>query len=287
MADNVFLPTSGAQLWDNAANWSLGAVPVTGDRAFIKSGDGTLVITTGSTQAAVLLAEYVAYDTFLGTLDVDFHATLERHGFPSGSTNGNSGSGKVIRSNGADAATVIVYTTGNSLRATSGIGALQWTGTHATGNKFYVYAGSVDIGTDLSAAVVNDLDVQGGTVNIGQNATTKNITQTAGTINHTGLSNSSGVVVLTGGKFNTFGATKFPTITVNAGTANLSHRAASGDSATTVIQNAGIVNLQGDPRAFQVGTSFTFNGGTLQLFGLSQITGVSLTVPVGKLTIAA
>lgn len=291
MPDKVFNQTTGAQSWDTAGNWTPSGVPVTGDRAFINSGDASLVITRASTQAAVLLAECIGLDTFLGQFDVDVHATIWRIGFPSGGTNANGGPQKWVISNGSDACTVLGYKCGSSIDLTSGLSAIRFHGTHATANAVYVMPGvtTLEIGTSLAASVVTTLDVQGGNVIVRQNATTKFITVTSGTLTHTGLSNSAGTLLVSGGTVTTTGDTKHPTITANGGTCNLSHRASSGDSAVAVtINSGGTVDLRGDPRAFAVTTSFTLNnGGNLLHFGLSQITGASLTVPVGSLKAAA
>lgn len=292
MADKTLVPTTGAVEWTTSGNWSPSGVPASGDRVFINSGDGSCVITANTTQAAVLLAECIGLDTFLGQFNVDVHATIWRIGFPSGSANANNGCTKWVISNGSDATTVLAYKCGASVDATSGLSTIRFHGTHATANAIYVFPGvtSMEIGTSLAASVVTTLAVQGGNLIVRQNATTKFVTVTAGALTHTGLSNSAGTLTVTGGTVTTTGDTKFPTITVGGqgAVANLSHRASSGDSAVAVtINNGGTVSLQGDPRAFAVTTSFTVNaGGVLKHFGLSQITGVSVTVPVGQLQVA-
>lgn len=291
MADKTFIPTTGPQTWNTGSNWSPTGVPATADRVYIRSGDGTLVITAGATQAAVLLAELVTYDTFLGSLTVDVHATVERHGFPSGSPNANGGSPKIVRDNGSAATTLIVYKTAASADATLGYGAVRWTGTHATLNSITVLSGSVDIATDLSAAVVTTLNVQGGTVTVGKNATTKAIVQTAGAVTHSGLCDAAGSALVSGGTITTNGVTLLPTVTVTGNaTANLGHRPASGDACTDVyLRSGGTINLQYDPRPFPVTNGLRVDlGGSLVHFGLAQVTGVGVLIATpGKLQVSA
>jgi hypothetical protein len=291
MADKTLNITTGAAPWATAGSWTPSGVPTTGDRVFIDSGASDLVITAASTQAAVLLAEIVFLDTFTGTFDVDVAATIWRVGLPSGSTSANGGSPKIVINNGTNAGTFLFYKSAASVDASSGLSAIRWTGTHASANAMYVFPGaqSVEIGTSLAASVLTTLDIQGGNVVVRQNATTKFIVMTAGKLVHNGLSNSAGTFTQTGGTSTTTGDTKFPAITLTGNaTMFCSHRAASGDSATTVTIGSGAtLNLQGDPRAFSVTTSITLNaGGVLEHFGLSQITTSALTVPVGRLTAA-
>lgn len=289
MADKTFIPTTGAQTWSNTANWNGAALPVDGDRVIIRSGDASLVITAGSTQAGIQLAELILMDTFLGSFDVDVQFDVARIGFPSGSSNGNGGTPKCTLTSGTYAGTVIVYKTGASTDATSGLPAVRWSGTHASGNSVYVFGGSVGIGIDLSASIVTNLAIQGGTVQVGANSTSKFTTLTNGTLNHDGLSNAAGTLTVSGGTLTTAGDTLHPTISVYGGTANLNHRKTGGDDSTTVIGYGGTINLQGNPASFVVTNGITLNpGASLQHFALSQVGGGGVLIPSpGKITASA
>jgi hypothetical protein len=278
MADKTFNILTGAVTWNTAGNWTPSGVPATGDRVFLPSGNA--VITAGSTQAAVALAELVALDTFTGSLVIDVNATLVRVGAPSGSTSGNGGSGKFVLSPSA-ASTVLVYKTASSTDATSGYGAFRFNGT-AAGNAVYVQSGSVEVGSDLAAAKVDTLDVQAGTVVVRQAATTKAMTQSGGEIRHAGLWDAAASVVQTGGTLYTSGTTAAQSFVIG-GTAYLNHRNTGGNDATAVeVLNGGTLNTQGDPRSFDTSSAVTLRkGATLKAFSAAQITA-GVTFPNGS-----
>lgn len=275
MADKVFQAITGAQTWSNAANWNGASLPVDGDRVFIKSGDAALVITAGSTQAGIQLAQCQLWDTFKGSFDVDVQSAIWDIGYPSGSTNGNSGSGDVTITNGAQAGTINVFKTAASTNATSGEQALKFTGT-ATTNVINVFGTStVDIGADLSATVVDDLNILAGDarVVVHANATTTDIKITGGTLIHHGLADASSTLLVSGGNVWTYGATKHTTITVNnSGTAYLNHRTSGDDTGTLTINTGGTVDLTGNPLNFQTTAAIVLNaGGKLRAFSFAQI----------------
>jgi hypothetical protein len=264
MADKVFIGTGSSIDLSTAGNYSPSGVPANGDRLFFINGLSTDKITAGlATLAAVTLA-LVRYDVM-------------QFGYPSGTRSAGSGGGPTrakIKTNAIGGVT-IVHSTGTSADAALGGEALRWTGTHATANKIYVMAGSVGIGTqDLTAAVVTDLDVQGGTVNVGVNATPRNMTQSGGTFRHNGLTHASGSIKQTAGTLYTTGATLIPTIHVG-GRAYINHRVSAGICTDTLlVRGTGEADLTDDPRDFQITDPLLVQkGGKLYFARPGQLTG--------------
>jgi hypothetical protein len=286
MADKVFIGTGSSIDLSTAGNYSPSGVPANGDRLFFINGLSTDKITAGlATLAAVTLALVRVYDTYSGQFgtdalsggDVQMGYDVMQFGYPSGTRSAGSGGGPTrakIKTNAIGGVT-IVHSTGTSADAALGGEALRWTGTHATANKIYVMAGSVGIGTqDLTAAVVTDLDVQGGTVNVGVNATPRNMTQSGGTFRHNGLTHASGSIKQTAGTLYTTGATLIPTIHVG-GRAYINHRVSAGICTDTLlVRGTGEADLTDDPRDFQITDPLLVQkGGKLYFARPGQLTG--------------
>lgn len=285
MAVKTLVATTGAIPWATAGSWSPSGVPATGDTVIITAGDASCVITAASTQAAVLLAQFIAYDTFLGQFNVDVHATDWRWGFPSGATQGNSGTPKAIINNGSDAFTALVYKTGSSTDATLGYGAVRFSGT-ATTNSITAFAGTVDIGSDLSASKCASLYISGqARVVVGKYSTTTAHVVTGGSLIHNGLADSASTMTQTNGTVTTTGPTKFTTTVLSGGTLNYAHRASSGDSVVTFDGYGGTIDITGNSAPLSVTTRFYLGiGCTLKCNGLSQVTTTAVMIAPGSIT---
>lgn len=287
MATKTLVATTGAIPWATAGSWSPSGVPATGDTVIITSGDASCVITAASTQAAVLLAQFIAYDTFLGKFNVDVAGTDWKIGLQSGATQGNSGSPQFIITNGTNPFTGTVYKTGASTDALLGLGAVRFSGT-ATTNSVTAFSGSVDVGNDLTVATkCASLYITGqARVTVGRLATTTAITVTGGSLIHNGLADpSASSLTQTNGTVTTTGATKFVTTVLSGGTLNYAHRASSGDSVVTFDGYGGTIDITGSSAALGVTTRFYLGiGCTLKCNGLSQVTTTPVAIAPGSIT---
>lgn len=285
MADKIFIGTGAAIDLSVVGNYSPSGVPVNGDRLFFINGLTSDKITAGLTaMSAVTLAALYVYDTYAAQMgtdalsggDIQVGYNVMHFGYPSGvRAAGSGGPAKAKINAGSVAGVNIVYTTGNPTDLASGGEALRWRGTHATGNQFTVHAGSVGIATqDFAAAVVNDINIDGGTLNVGINATARNMDPSGTSVfRHNGLTHASGYIKQAGGTLYTTGTTLIPTIHV-AGKAFLNHRATGDDVTTLLIRSTGECDLRQDPRAFDVGFPIQIQqGGRLYFASPTQLTG--------------
>jgi hypothetical protein len=292
MADKTLIATGAAIDLSAGASYSPAGVPVAGDRLFLTVGATTDKITAGLTalSAGTLggnLAGVWVYDTWLGQGgtdalsggDIQIGYDVMHFGIPAGTRATSAGGSPKFKVSATTAASItIVYGTGAATDAASGGEAFRWTGTHATANKFYMLGGSAGIATvDLTAAVVQDIDVQGGLLNIGRNATPRNVLMTGGgTLRHAGLLHASGYIkqLNVAAKLYTSGASLLPTVHV-MGSAWLNHRAAAGASVTDLlIRGGGTCDLTDDPRGIEITNAIAVQkGGRLYFASPTQLTG--------------
>lgn len=133
---------SGPNFWDNANNWSGGAVPVTGDT--VRIDNCNIDILYGLAQSAVTLAALYVDNSFTATIGLpernqnggDYEeyraqylaisATILQIGDGPG-----SGSGRIKINTGTAACTLTVFSSGSPLD--TDIPAVLWKGTHASG----------------------------------------------------------------------------------------------------------------------------------------------------------
>ena len=246
MATKTWVGTSSGDVgdWGVAGNWSPSGVPVSTDAVII--ANSAQDITGTLDQSAVALASLtidLSYTGIIGSLQSDFleiGAVVAVIGQRRSSSGTFTGSKRLNIDLGTTTASQIkVYATATSAqdqnRAPLRIRAVN------ASTDLTVYGGTMAVSDDSSnSSTLGDIIVEGGSLNIGDNVTLTNFTQSGGTVN-----NQSSIVtaVIKGGTLNQYdsvAATTITTLTIsNSGSVN---HFASG-TITTLNLNGGSIDL--------------------------------------------
>jgi trimeric autotransporter adhesin len=265
--------SSGPNNWDVAANWSTGAVPITGDTVFIE--DTGANIKYGLNQSAVTLAVLNLPASFTGdgglpetnTGGSASYLEYRPQYLQIGATIINVGDGPGQGSSRLKIDTGSVATTINVRQTAAGaepnLEALQWKGTNAA-NVVNVLRGSVAIaGYGGDVATVATLTVgfvtsQGtdATVRCGAGATLTTINQNGGTLE----TNSGATTILKGAGSLTLNSGNVTTLTDDNGT---SVYKGTGAIATVNVGSGATLDFSQDMRARTVTTLNLYEGSTL------------------------
>lgn len=244
---------TGPNWWNNAANWSNGAVPITGDSVYLRQSN--IDILYGIDQNAVTLALLDVDSTFtgkVGLLDWNANGYVEyREPFLKiGATLAfvgrgfSTGTGRFRWNAGSVQTALAVYATGTP--DDSIVAAIDFIGTHAS-NAISVQRGTLAVGRKPSvASTVLTMNVgskdnpnSDATIYCGYNVTLGTLNQNGGTVDvWNGLT----------------------TANVTTGTLN-----ANKGAFTTINNNSGTVNYD------TAGTCGTYVGGTNSLLDCSRI----------------
>jgi hypothetical protein len=269
----VTAPT-GPNHWDDAANWSGGAVPVNSDDVVIENGSDILY---GLDQSAVTLASLTIKRSYTGKIGLpevansgqstqyaEYRDTFLKIGATAvtiGDGEGN-GSGRIKINYGTVAHTTNVYGTGQALEA--GIPALLLKGSHAS-NVLNVLRGSV--GVAIFAAETAQLDY----LRLGYIANQASDAQvTLGS----GVTNDA--VIVDGGKLTIASATT--TLDQSAGEVTIlsgAHAAIVQMGGTLIYRGTGTVtaltvgkgataDFSRDPRSRTVSAATAYSGATIR-----------------------
>lgn len=306
MATQIWTGAGDGITWSSTANWASASVPATGDDVYFINGSSQ--ITAGLSQSAVTLNSLNVYPGFTGAIGVVGPTgaslaigiitlvMLGSSGSNSGNNSGVFGSAGITLfkwTPGSVAFTATIAGTGASTD-TFGSAVQIYGGT--SGSNLYVNGGTVDVamvpGQTATLALV---DVSGsGTVNCGPGVTCPAYNQNG---SQSSLLVSSATTTLTSiaGNLATLGTGLMATMIVG-GTGTLNHRAASGNSITTLTVNTnGSANFSNNPAGLLIanpiqmyrGASLTaFSKTQLQLAGPAPIEVVAEGCGVGDLTLA-
>ncbi len=263
MAVNYYVATDGN--YGSTANWSLGAIPTTGDNVIIVSGN----ITSGLDQSAVAIGAFTTAAGYTGTIG-SVGGSLKIH--PGTAAVTLNGTGQVWIDVGADATPVRVTRTASvlngqfgvtivgsaiaSIRVDSGsVGVAPYAGQTATVVTGWLVAGSLTYGSGVTATTWLQ---SGGTGELGCAGTT---------------------VSVDAGTLKTVGSGAITTMNNNGGTVY----SESSGTITTLNQVKGTTDFSGSRTARTV-TSIAFTGGTF-ILDSTIITLTNKPIPTGRLKI--
>ncbi len=246
MATKTWVGTDSGNVgdWGTAANWSPSGVPVQTDD--VRIANSAQDITGTLDQSAVALTSLtidLSYTGLIGSLQSDFlevGAVTAVLGQRRSSTGTFTGSKRLNIDFGTTTASQIkVYSTATSAQDQNRQ-PLRIRAVNAA-TDLMVYGGSMAVSDDSSnSSTLGDIIVEGGSLNIGDNVTLTNLTQSGGSVN-----NQSSIVtaVIKGGTLNQYDSVAATTITTltlsNSGTVN---HFASG-TITTLNLNGGLIDL--------------------------------------------
>lgn len=266
----VSTPTAskGPRHWDDANNWTLNAVPVTGDDVDLIDCDQD--ISFGLSQSGVTLASLNIHSTYTGKLGLpaqqgdyyEYRATELAIGATLVTVGAGDGPGSTLLklNTGAVQATILVLAT--STAGTQGQPAFWWRGTHAS-NAMTVNRGSVGAAYNAGdTATLTTLKVgsQGGitdaNVQCGAGLTLATLTAVNGTVKLfagvTTVAQEAGEVTVNGTGSN------ITTLTLNGGTFNYD---GTGTVTTTTVRDGGVLVTDRDPRTGKTFTNVTAHKG--------------------------
>jgi hypothetical protein len=259
---------AGPNFWDDAINWSGGAVPVNGDVVHV-DGDGDVLF--GLAQTAVTLAELhvpAAYTDRVGLPEVDpagypqplakylaIKSTLVTVGKGEG-----QGTPRLLLDNSTAQATVTVWGTGLSDDAP--LPAMRWKGTHAS-NAMSVMKGDVGVAVLAGeAATLASLYVgyvsspqSDASVKAGAGLTLTALTQSGGTVT---LEGDCGMVLQTGGTLEVAG--DCGAVTSRGGVVRL---LGGGTLAATTLGSGGTLDLSRASGAVTLTADLTLERGAV------------------------
>lgn len=252
--------SGAANTWSTAGNWSLGTVPVTGEKVWITGAVSTLAITAGLNQSAVTLAElnivsdYTGTTALIGTATayLQIGATIVNIGLPSPNGTG-AGSGRIKLDLGSVASRIAIFSTaGSGVDSSNVLEPVRIIGTNAT-NIINIYNGVVGVATTNpnEQATLDKVTVTGGRLNCGPRVTLDEVWNKGGTI-----TTRSGITVLYqySGTPTTYGDVAIATAYVYGGNLIANNRKGSGSEITTLYMRGGTLDVSQNPEPIAIGT---------------------------------
>lgn len=239
MAANEWLGTTDGD-YQNAANWSLAAVPIAGDDVYFKSGANP--VDTNLDNSAVLLSSFhveLGYSGLLGLEDTFLEIQTPLLYIGTNPTGSNlSGGQRVNIDVGSTTACDIQVEGSNAGAADTGKTPVRLRAAHASG-RLFVQNGLVSFSDDPANSSTSSLiDVSGGQLTVGESVTLTDINvREAGQILL--QSAPSGTVEVLGGLFASALAIAIPTINVKGG----QFVSNATGTITTMVITGGIVDL--------------------------------------------
>lgn len=279
---------TGPNFWDNADNWSTGAVPVNSDDIIFR--DSSVNVCWGLDQSAVDLASLTIEQTYTGKIGLDLASFATSADGDTGSAAATeyrddylvigwsacaigehfgpgqaNGSGRLKLDNDlSGASTTVVHNTASTATETSRPPVRLLLG-HASADLI-VRSGSVGVavGEPGETATVGDVIVHQRSARcfLGEGVTLTNFTQYDG---YSVLQAAATVTSVTvhGGTVVTEGDFTVTTLTVNGGTVNCNHVKTAGNAVTTLNQSGGTVDATGSSEA-RTWATVNLDGGTLK-----------------------
>lgn len=247
---------SGPSWWSNTGNWSLGAVPITGDDVYLESS--SISLSFGLAQSAVTLNSLniaASYTGQLGNKRFNVNGYLETRGtyLAIGAATINigygegSGSSLIKINNGTVQTTMTIEATGQP--AEDGMGAVQWKGTHVSnaititlGNlSVALYGGEVATLATLNVGHLTNVQTDS-FVQIGAGVTLGTLDQFGGTVN---LAAGATTVECQAGLLSVTGSAAFTTFNATGGDVTYM---STGTVGTLLLSNGGTIDYSQDPR---------------------------------------
>lgn len=277
--DQTFIATTtttctGPWHWNDANNWSGGAVPVNNDTVYIQ-GSST-PIRYGLDQSAVTLTALYVEADYTGSIGLPSINTSSSASYPEyrdtylaiGATTlrvgagDGTGSGLIRINTGSVQTALSVQKTGSTQE--TGTPSLWWKGTHAS-NTVTVARGSVGIayrGTESATITALKVGYETGeqtdaSVVVGGGTTLTTFTMQGGSVI---LSAAATTITKNGGTLTTLGTGAYTTISHWKGTLNYR----SSGTITTLNCGSALVDFRGDMRAKTVTNCDLYDGAQIQ-----------------------
>lgn len=280
----VATAATGPHHWDDPLNWSTGAVPTTGDTAYLENSEDDILF--GLAQSGVTLAQLVVSNSFSGRLGLPMVNEEGDETYPEyrprslviGATSCivgegvGPGSGRLRLNMSSIQTALTVYGTGGPDE--DGLEALCWVGTHAA-NVVSVFAGSVAIaphGTDTATVATLRVGQQGGgdsdvSMRVGDGAALTTLEQLAGEVRLDGATVTT--VAKVGGRLSLLDCGTVTTLTNDAG--EVVYRSA-GTITTLTIGPRGVVDFSQDMRGRTVTNAAQLHPGAALLDPYATVT---------------
>ena len=263
-AVSITTASKGPNHWDDANNWSLGAVPVSTNDVDLQ--DCAVDIRYGLAQSAVTLASFNIHSTYTGRIGLtpqegtyfQYRATELAISATTITIGAGDGSGSpMIRLNTGSVQTAL-NVMGTSTAGLQGQPALWWRGTHAS-NTMTVTRGAVGVAYsygDVATLTTLFVGSRGGSadalVYTGVGLTLATLTQTSGTLAFEGTCTT---ITLDGGTLTATGPSiAVTTLTARGGTFNFD---GLGTITTAQFGTGALLDLSRDPRTGKTFTNIT------------------------------
>jgi len=250
--------------YSTAANWSPSGVPLAGDDVIIANSNQD--INDGLDQSAVALSSItidLSYTGLVGTSAafLQVAASTAVLGQRRSSTGTFAGSGRLNLDFGTSTSCQITVNGTASTAQDQNRQPLRLRAVNA-GTDLHVFAGSLAISDDSeNSSTLGDIDVSGGSVNVGASVTLTNLTVSNGIVNID--SSIAGTATVKGGTLNSYDSTSASTIaTLTVSESGIVNHFATG-TITTLNLNGGTVDLTKTQQAKTVTTITADQGGTL------------------------
>ncbi len=266
MSTKVWVGTDSGNEGDygTAANWSPSGVPLAADNVIIANSSQDISGTLD--QSAVALASItidLSYTGLIGTAStfLQVAASTAVIGQRRSSTGTFAGSGRLKLDFGSSTACQITVNGTASTAQDQNRQPLRIIAVNA-GTDLHVYAGSLAVSDDSdNSSTLGDINVNGGSVNVGASVTLTNLTQSNGIANVD--SSIAGTATIKGGTLNAYDSTTASTIaTLTVSESGQVNHYATG-TITTLNLNGGTVDLTKTQQAKTVTTVTADQGGTL------------------------
>jgi hypothetical protein len=265
MATKVWVGTDSGNEGDYgvAANWSPSGVPVATDDVIIANSSQDITGTLD--QSAVALTSFTidqSYTGVIGTSDSDFleiAASTVIIGQRRSTTGTFAGSKRLNLDFGSStAAQITVHDTASTALDTNRQ-PLRIRAVNAS-TDLHVIAGSLSVSDDSSnSSTLGDINVESGSVNVGEGVTLTNVTQSGGIIHNN--SSIAGTAKIKGGTYNQYDNTSASTIATLTMSDGVVNHYATG-TITTVNLNGGTLDLTKTQRSKTV-TTLTADAGAV------------------------
>lgn len=272
---------TGSHAWTDTTIWAGGVVPVTGDDVTLLSAPRGFLIDSGLAQSAVTLASLTICNSFggavggLGNAPLAISYTAGAFGTPP--ADGTTGVG--IQDIKIDTGTVVHATTiyGSSQQGSeSPLPAICLRGVNSS-NVINVLGGVVGIGVLVpgEASTIATINTRGGRTEVGSGVTYATAVNDGGSL-VLNAGTSATIMNISGG-IRTAG-TWLATAITNSDLMQITHRAASGVSITTLTTNVGsVTDFSANPVAISA-TTTNLNGGQIVQFQAAQFAPGTLTL---------
>lgn len=266
-----FVAATGPNDWGNAANWSTGSVPATGDTVYIANTSASILY--GLSQSTVTLAALNIAASFTGSIGLpqytgkyqQYRPTFLAIGASALNVGYGTGSGSpLVRvDTGSEQTAIVVSTTGSS--SETGLYAFCWRGTNGS-NTVEVLKGNVGIAalpTDSASCAVKIGYVSNqygdSQVYIGPGAGVYSLYANGGSTTHWGSFSSSGSLRVDGGTVAVYGMTELAALLVNGGTVYWNSTGTLGFGSGATINPGGTLDFSQDmqPKTFATGQTIT------------------------------